>query len=85
MGFQHETSIATWSLLYMLNGIRAQEAVYAQGVKPEYPDIRTFPRVADESLSDRLAPGGPVEQLAYRAWVTEVYGKIAEHHYRIEI
>lgn len=55
------------------------------GAKPKYPDIRTFPWAADESLSDRLTPGGPVGQLAYRAWVTEVYGKIWEHHYRIEI
>lgn len=76
--FRHEVILATGTLMHMLSGIRAQEQSRRSGVLPDYPPIRAFPVISDAKIPDQLEPGGRADQLAYRAWITEVYDELWE-------
>ena len=70
---------ATNSLLYILYGInlvhrKAAGLPINTFVAPDYPALRVFPQVSKSSpFSERTAPGGPMEKLAFKTWIDEVY------------
>ncbi len=51
---------------------------------PKYPELRGFPRLRNEALFVRTAPGGSMEQTALRGWVVDVYS-IWENSYRNQL
>ena len=88
MRFRIDVTLATNSLIYTLYGIHLVHRE-AEGLpvntfpQPIYPSLMVFPQVAMNSpLSERTAPNGTLEQLAFKAWVTEVYDRLWEGTYR---
>lgn len=64
-----------------------EEAVRAVGdiyTFPTYPSLRGFPSLTGEPLFTRSAPGGPMEQTAFKGWISEVYD-LWESHYRTQL
>ena len=51
---------------------------------PTYPKLRAFPALKGEPLFIRAAPDGPMEQTAFKGWVSEVYDRW-ESHYRTQL
>lgn len=50
---------------------------------PDYPALKAIPQViGNVSLFDRTGPNGPLEQLAFKGWFTEVYDSLWERTYR---
>lgn len=91
MRFRREVFRATGWLIYALNGINLFHRRTPPGLGSgwpgvDYPLLRVWPQVAgDQSFHERSAPGGPMEQFLYRAWVIEVYHHIWEHESRPEL
>ena len=88
MRFRNDVTEATNALIYILYGINLVHLT-AQGMPsnsfpvPDYPPLKVLPQViGNTSLFDRTAPNGPIEQLAFKAWVTEVYDSLWERIYR---
>ena len=50
-------------------------------LKPKYPSLRVFVDIKGEALFRRTAPGGSMEQTAFKGWVAEVYD-LWESRYR---
>ena len=75
--FRHEVNLITDSLFRVLDGVNSshRQLVRHNGWSmPQYPRLRMLPLLSGEgSPRVRTAPGGPIEQFAFRAWVTEVY------------
>ena len=90
MQFQRDITEATNTLICTLQGInlvyRREEGLPVNSFPvPDYPPLKVFPQVSKNTpFSDRVAPGGPVEQFAFKAWVVEVYS-IWESIYRGEL
>lgn len=91
MRFRLDVTAATNSLVYTLYGINL---VHRQAIglpanafpTPDYPPLRVVPHVAsNRPFSERTAPGGLIEQRAFKAWVTEVYDDIWESTYRSKL
>lgn len=64
-----------------------QDAVRTLGnidTLPTYPRLRGFPSLTGEPLFMRSAPGGPMEQLAFKGWISEVYDDW-ESRYRTQL
>ncbi|MDD9998164.1 MAG: hypothetical protein OXQ89_10510 [Rhodospirillaceae bacterium] len=86
--FRADVTLATNSLFYTLYGIslvhrKAMDLPVNSFPVPDYPPLKVFPQVAMNSpLSERTGPCGPIEQLAFKAWVTEVYDCLWEATYR---
>ena len=51
---------------------------------PTYPRLRAFPLLTGDPLFGRTAPDGPMEQIVFRGWVSEVYDRW-ESHYRTQL
>lgn len=51
---------------------------------PTYPSLRGFPSLTGEPLVTRSAPGGPMEQTAFKGWLSEVYD-LWESRYRTQL
>ena len=75
--FRHEVNVLTDSLFRILDGVNSSHRHligHRSWSMPQYPRLRMLPMLIGEgSPQDRTAPGGPIEQFAYRAWITEVY------------
>lgn len=88
MRFRLDVTLATNSLIYTLYGInlvhrKAEWLPVNAFPVPAYPPLKVFPQVAMNSpFSERTAPNGPIEQLAFKSWVTDVYDSIWEGTYR---
>ncbi|MCY4381823.1 MAG: hypothetical protein OXE44_01580 [Nitrospinae bacterium] len=108
--FRHDVTVATNSLLYMLEGIHAshlgerQRLLQARDASdsaietlenavrvcgdtyfiPAYPKLRAFPTLTGEPLFGRTAPGGPMEQIAFKGWISEVWDRW-ESYYRTQL
>ena len=88
MRFRFDVLMATNSLIYTLYGIslvhrRAVQVPVGTFPTPDYPPLITIPyAITNSPFSERTAPGGPIEQIAYKAWITEVYDHIWESIYR---
>ena len=52
--------------------------------RPTYPRPRAFPTLTGEPLFRRTAPGGAMEQTAFRGWVSDVYD-LWETRYRTQL
>ena len=53
-----------------------EDAVRASGEPiPAYPQLRASPCLVGEPLLARTAPGGPMEQNAFKGWIAEVYDR----------
>ena len=51
---------------------------------PTYPKLRALPLLIGEPLFRRTAPDGPMERLAFKGWLREVY-YLWERHYRNQL
>ncbi|MYC60399.1 MAG: hypothetical protein F4X09_09460 [Gammaproteobacteria bacterium] len=86
--FRIDVVLATNSLIYTLWGINLvhrQSKGYPVNSFPipDYPSLKVLPQVTmNTPFSERVAPNGPIEQLAFKAWVTEVYDHLWEGKYR---
>ena len=63
------------------------DAVRAAGdgfTRPGYPSLRAFLELRGEPLYLRTAPGGPMEQMAFKGWVAEVWD-LWESQYRTQL
>ncbi len=70
-----------WSINTLYRQEKGQQA--PSYPNPDYPKLKVLPRrVADTPFSDRFAPKGPMEQLIFKAWVTDVYDRLWEGTYR---
>ena len=89
--FRTDVTEATSALIYILYGINLiHRQVDGEPPNtfpvPDYPKLKVLPRVIGNApFSDRTAPNGPIEQLAFKAWFTEVYDHLWEHTYRTEL
>ena len=54
-------------------------------ITPSYPKLRTFPSLTGEPLLERSAPGGMLEQMAFKGWIAEVYNQLWESRYRTKL
>ena len=77
--FQCDVTVATNTLIYTLYGISLVHR-QAEGLPPnsfpgpDHPPLKVLPHVSKNTpFSDAVAPGGRVEQSAFKAWVVEVY------------
>lgn len=53
-------------------------------VPTTYPSLRGFPQLTGEPLITRSAPRGPMEQTAFKGWLSDVYDRW-ESHYRTQL
>ena len=59
--------------------------VFGEGyTAPTYPKLRAVPVLSGEPLFRRTAPDGPMERLAFKGWLREVYF-LWERHYRNQL
>lgn len=62
----------------------AMRAVGNVEVVPAYPKLRAHPSLSGEPLLRRTAPDGPMEQIAFKCWVSEVWD-LWENRYRNQL
>ena len=80
-----ETTNALIFTLYGINLVHRMEYGHPPNnfPVPDYPVLKAIPQViGNVSLFDRTGPNGPLEQLAFKGWFTEVYDSLWERTYR---
>ena len=84
-GFLFDVTKATVALFYLLQGMEMASILYLKGREEQWSKqmsiagpllahLKTFPAVSTTG-PDMLGPGGEAVQLAFKAWVADIYGK----------